>query len=361
MDNYGGNVTFALPPTPFLAVELSVLERNLAERAAATAALGVALRPHAKTHKSSRIARMQLDAGAIGVTVATVGEAEVFVDGGVSDVFVAYPLWVDAARGGRLRALAERARMSIGIESAEGAERAAAALRGSGVRALVEVDSGHHRTGVAPEAAGRVARTAVDAGLPVSGVFTFPGHAYAPEGRRAAADQEAAALAEAARSLRDAGVDPSVVSGGSTPSVEFAAPGTVTELRPGVYAFGDAQQWELGTCEPDRIALTAHATVVSSRPGRIVVDAGSKILGADRAPYSSGSGRLLDLPEARLTLLSEHHAVVELNGAPAPRLGSTVRVVPNHVCSAVNLVDAFVALDGGRAELWPVDARGRNS
>ncbi|WP_100365723.1 alanine racemase [Diaminobutyricimonas aerilata] len=354
-------MTLAPPPTPFVAVEVPVLERNIAARARSIGELGIETRPHAKTHKSSRIARMQLDAGARGITVATIGEAEAFVAGGVDDVFIAYPLWVDPDRGTRLRALAERAEVRIGVESIESAARAAEELRGTGVRVLVEVDSGHHRTGVAASDAGRIARAAADAGLPAIGVFTFPGHSYSPDGRRTAAEQEAAALAEAAASLRGSDIEPLVVSGGSTPSADFAAAGTLTELRPGVYVFGDAQQWELGTYAREQIALTVHATVVSRRADRIVVDAGSKILGADRAAYSTGFGRLLDLPDARITSLSEHHAVVELDGSPAPSLGATVRVVPNHVCSAVNLVDSFVAFDGGRAELWPVDARGRNS
>ena len=135
----------------------------------------------------------------------------------------------------------------------------------------------------------------------------------------------------------------------------------MTEVRPGVYVFGDAQQWELGTMAPEDIALTAIATVVSHAGGRAVLDAGSKVLGADRAAYATGFGRLLDHPEARIVALSEHHAVVDLGGAPLPRLGETVRVVPNHVCAAVNLADEPVGGGArGRCTPWPVSARGRN-
>jgi D-serine deaminase-like pyridoxal phosphate-dependent protein len=146
-----------------------------------------------------------------------------------------------------------------------------------------------------------------------------------------------------------------VLSGGSTPSLDAADPGVLSEVRPGVYLFNDAQQWELGTCSPDDIALTCHATVVSHAGGRLVLDSGSKVLGADRAAYATGFGRLLDHAEARIVLLSEHHAVVEMPGR-LPGLGSTVRVVPNHVCVAVNLVDTLWVDD----EPWPVSARGRN-
>jgi D-serine deaminase-like pyridoxal phosphate-dependent protein len=192
-------------------------------------------------------------------------------------------------------------------------------------------------------------------------VFTFPGHSYAPDATTSAAADEAAALTAAAASLRAAGVEPRVVSGGSTPSLAAADADVLTELRPGVYVFGDAQQWELGTTTPDRIALTCRATVVSHAGGRLVLDAGSKVLGADRAAYATGFGRLPAYPDARVVLLSEHHAVVDLPGAPLPALGTRVDVVPNHVCAAVNLVDAVYAEESAGLRRWPVTARGMNS
>lgn len=342
--------------TPYLHVDVARLDANLARVARRADAAGVALRPHAKTHKCVEIARRQLALGAVGLTVATVGEAEVFVDGGCDDVLVAFPLWVDDDRAARLRALAERATVAIAVDSAEGAAQAGRMLAGSGVEVLVEVDSGHHRTGVPPTAAAEVARAA--AGLEVRGVLTFPGHSYAPGALRSAALDEAAALAVAADGLRAAGVDVRVVSGGSTPSLEAADLDVLSELRPGVYAFGDAQQWELGAMGPVDVALTCRATVVSHAGGRLVLDAGSKALGADRAPYSSGWGRLPAYDAARVVMLSEHHAVVDLAGADLPPLGSEVDVVPNHVCAAVNLHDTLWA-DG--AESWRVAARGRNA
>ena len=111
---------------------------------------------------------------------------------------------------------------------------------------------------------------------------------------------------------------------------------------------------------PEDIALTAVGTVVSHTGGRAVLDAGSKVLGADRAAYATGHGRLLEHPEARVVALSEHHAVVDLGGAPLPRLGETVQVVPNHVCAAVNLADELWVEERGTLHPWPVTARGRN-
>jgi D-serine deaminase-like pyridoxal phosphate-dependent protein len=136
----------------------------------------------------------------------------------------------------------------------------------------------------------------------------------------------------------------------------------MTEMRPGVYVFGDGQQWELGATTPERIALTCLATVVSHAGGNVVLDAGSKVLGADRASWATGFGRLLDHPDARITLLSEHHAVVTWpHDTDRPELGSTLRVVPNHVCNAVNLADTLVVVRGGAVvDAWPVAARGAN-
>jgi D-serine deaminase-like pyridoxal phosphate-dependent protein len=343
-------------PTPFLLVDPDVVAGNVARMATFAESRGIALRPHAKTHKCAQVAQLQRDAGAVGLTVATVSEAEVFADAGFEDLFLAYPLWVDADRGARLRALSQRAAVVVGVDSAEGARALAAQVPGSAV--LVEVDSGHHRSGAAPADAGVVAEHAGRAGLEVRGVFTFPGHSYAPGVAGAVAAEEAAALRTAVTSLSEHGVEARVVSGGSTPSAAQVDAGVITEMRPGVYVFGDAQQWELGSTTPDRIGLTCVATIVSRRAGRLVLDSGSKVLGADRAGYATGYGRLLDHPDARVVSLSEHHAVVAWDRSPLPEPGSRLRVVPNHVCSAVNLADELVLGDGSS---WPVVARGRNT
>jgi len=354
-----------LPPdlvTPVLVVDQARLERNLRDMAASAAARGIRLRPHAKTHKTAQIARLQLDLGAIGLTVATIGEAERFADAGVADLFIAYPIWPSPARVNRLRALADRVRLRVAAESPAAAQRLAPLSHGaSPPEILVEIDSGHHRTGVPPDRAGEVGLAAARAGLPVAGVFTFPGHGYAPGAREQAAAQEAAALAAAAAALHDAGCER---SGGSTPTAQLTADPPPTELRPGVYVFNDAQQLELGVCRGDQIALAAAATVVSHQaPGRFVLDCGSKVIGADRQPWSTGFGRVLDRPGARIVALSEHHATITLPpGMALPDLGQVIAVVPNHVCNAVNLADELLVIrDGEVFDAWRVMARGANS
>jgi D-serine deaminase-like pyridoxal phosphate-dependent protein len=351
------------PPTPYLRVDLTRMRRNIRVVAERAGAAGVALRPHVKTHKCVEIGRLQRAAGAAGITTATLGEAETFSRQGFDDIFIAYPLWVDTRAAGRLRDLLATTTVTIGVDSPEGAAEAGRLLgdQGPRMRVLVEVDSGHHRSGVLPRDAGRVAELAARSGLDVRGVFTFPGHGYAPDHVRSAARDEADALAEAADCLRAEGIEPEVVSGGSTPTLAGADTEVLTELRPGVYVFGDAQQWELGTTDPDDLALTCRSTVVSHAGGRLVLDAGSKVLGADRAPYATGFGRLPAHPDARIVLLSEHHAVADLGGTALPAIGSRVDVVPNHVCAAVNLVESLYVDDAGELRAWPVAARGQNS
>ena len=353
--------------TPATLVFADRLERNLAGMAAFAAGVGVALRPHAKTHKCLQIARRQMALGARGLSVATVGEAEILTGGRgtgqagpeVEDVFIAYPLWPAADLVTRLGELARRARVTVGTDSAAAAGQLAP-LAGR-VRVMVEVDCGLGRTGVLPADAARIARAAQQAGLEVSGVFTFPGHSYRPGAAAAAAADEAAGLAEAAAGLAAAGFESVERSGGSAPSARLVRPGTLSELRPGVYAFNDAQQVELGTVLMDEVALMVAATVVSRpAPGRIVLDAGSKVLGPDRPAWATGYGRLADWPSARITGLWEHHAVVAVDG-DSPGLGEVVAVVPNHVCTAVNLVPELLVTDQGRVvDRWPVAARAAN-
>lgn len=349
--------------TPYVAVDLDVLDRNLRAMAARATAQGLGLRPHAKTHKCLQIARRQIDLGAVGLTVATVSEAEVFAKAGFTDLFIAYPVWASPARAARLRALAGQVSLRVGVDSTEGAQALADAIGETGVQILVEVDSGHHRSGMRPAAAGEVAAAAARAGLQVTGVFTFPGHGYGPGRRGQAAADEADALDQAASALRAAGVDATVRSGGSTPTASMADPDSLTEMRPGVYVFGDAQQVELGSCAWPDVALTIAATVVSGSGSRIILDAGSKVLGADQPTWATGGGRLPDHPDAHITALSEHHATAVFpEDAPVPRRGDIVRVAPNHVCSAVNLADELVVVSGGRdIDRWAVAARGANT
>jgi D-serine deaminase-like pyridoxal phosphate-dependent protein len=353
--------------TPCLVVDLDVVEGNARRLQEALDGRGVRLRPHAKTHKSVAIAYIQMDQGASGLTVGTLGEAEVMAAAGLTNLFLAYPLWAEGAKAGRLRDLHERAEFSVGLDSVDGAERLAAAVRGipRRLRVLVEVDSGGHRTGVgSADAAAGLARAATDLGLEVEGVFTHGGHSYAdPAAHRQAAIDEWNHLGAAADAMRSAGIEPRTISAGSTPTALEAAAGQVNEIRAGTYILGDRQQVALHGSPPDGVAAFVAATVVSGAvPGHVVLDSGAKTLTKDRAPFLAGFGAIPAYPAAVIEVVNDYHGVVRIPpGTPAPALGEIVAVVPNHICPVVDLFDSFVTVRGdavvGR---WPVDARGRS-
>ena len=367
-------VALALPAgleTPALVIDLDVVERNARRMSRAVAQRGIALRPHIKTHKSVALARIQMEAGAIGVTVGTLGEAEVMADGGIPDIFLAYPLWAAGSKAERLRALLDRRELtlSVGVDSISSGSRLASALAGSRgrLRVLVDLDPGYHRTGVDPAMAGEVAAALQSLGLEVVGAFTHGGHAY--QGREfvsSAAADEVAAISVGAESMRAAGVEPQILSAGSTPTALRAATGPVNEVRPGTYLVNDRIQVHMGSCQPDAVAIAVAATVVStSIPGKFVIDAGAKSLTKDLPPYLTGYGLLPSYPDAVLERLSDYHGEIRLRedvSGPRPSLGDVVAVVPNHACPVIDLFDSFVATRRGEIiGRWPVDARGRSS
>ena len=352
--------------TPALLVDLDRVDAAIRRMATAMRERGVALRPHAKTHKSLEVGRRQLEAGAAGLTVGTVGEAEVFAEGGIADLFIAYPMVPLGPKAERLRAVARRANLRLGIDSIAGAHAVADALGDDRERAsvLVEIDCGGRRTGVAPVDAGAVAAAATHLDLSVIGVFTHGGHGYhGPDARRAAAEDEVRGLGEAAMSLRAAGVEPVVVSAGSTPTALDSARGAVTEERPGTYVFGDRQQVALGSIGPDAPAAVVAARVVSvNGPARrFVIDAGAKTLTKDTPPYLAGHAAIPEIG-AVVDRVSDYHGVCEIaEGAALPEVGQIVLAVPNHICPVVDLFATFlVARDGTIIDTWRVDARGRS-
>jgi D-serine deaminase-like pyridoxal phosphate-dependent protein len=353
--------------TPCLVIDLDVVDRNVRRLQAALDELGVALRPHFKTHKLVPIARMQLEAGARGITVGTLGEAEVLADAGIDDVFIAYPVWAGGPKADRLRSLHERIRLAVGVDSADGAKQLALAVRGSqsALAVLVELDSGLHRTGVAdPGEAVHVATAARDAGLDVRGVFTHGGHAYrGPSAAPEASDDEVTTLVAASEALTADGFEIETVSAGSTPTRLLAARSGVTEIRAGTYALNDRQQLALGSAKADETAAYVASTVVSRPgPGRLVIDAGAKSLTKDRAEYLDGFGLLRDYPDAVIHRVFDYHGAVGLDAdGPMPSLGDVVAVVPNHICPVVDLFDAAVVVRDNRVvDRWPIDARGRS-
>jgi D-serine deaminase-like pyridoxal phosphate-dependent protein len=339
--------------TPTLLVDNDRLERNIAEMAARAAAGGKALRPHTKTHKTPEIARMQLAAGASGLTVAKLGEAEVLAYAGCKDIFIANQLvgWMKVQR---LMALLEHAKVRVGADSMEVAGPIGVAAKSHGwqVPVMIEVDTGLGRSGTRSlEEALLLARQITDQpGLEFLGIFTHEGHLY--RGKEGGVDAEAAAavatqMRETASALRDQGTPCREVSVGSTPGSKLLAPEPgLTELRPGVYVFNDCTQVRRGV-EPDRCALTVLATVISVRPdGRVVIDAGTKSFASDNPFAEKTYGEVLDHPELTFSGISEEHGHLQAEGAISLKVGDKIRVVPNHACTCVNMHNSLTTFRG---------------
>ncbi|HSW29648.1 MAG TPA: alanine racemase [Longimicrobiales bacterium] len=350
--------------TPIGYVDLERVRANARRMAGYTAEHGLGWRPHIKTHKSTAIARIQLEAGARGLSVATLREAEVMATL-TDDLLLAYPP-VGKAKLDRLVGLPAHVDIKVALDALPVltalSERAVAA--GMTVGVLVELDMGLGRVGVqSPEAAVALAREAQRLpGVAYRGVLFYPGHIRTPPPEQAPAmGILAERLARVLDALGAAGLPPGIVSGGSTPTLSNShlVPG-LTEVRPGSGIFFDKEALEIGVAGLDDMAYTVLATVVStSVPGRAVVDAGSKSL-TKEARGAANFGFLLDHPEVTLAGLSEEHGVLDVSRSSwVPAVGDRVRIVPNHVCVSVNLQDALLARDGDRHTLLALEARGR--
>jgi D-serine deaminase-like pyridoxal phosphate-dependent protein len=354
--------------TPALILDRERLMRNVREMAARARSLGVALRPHAKTHKSPEIAALQLEHGATGLTVATLTEAEGFAAAGVEDFVLTAPP-VGDWRLERLVALARRVRIRVALDSVEVVAALDRACARSGVEIgyLWEVDCGVGRFGTPPGAltAERIAE-AVDAAGHASfdGLLTFGGHAYGasgPDEIGAAARDEHEAITTTAVALADRGIEVEVRSVGSTPTAHAmrSAEG-ITEIRPGNYVFYDATQVALGVVGLERCALSVMATVTSRpAPDRLILDSGSKALAADRlTTLSPGFGTIDGHAGLRIDRLYEEQAIVHSDERCEIPVGARVRVVPNHACAAANLhSQMLVVQDGSVVDVWPVATR----
>jgi D-serine deaminase-like pyridoxal phosphate-dependent protein len=353
--------------TPAAVVDVDCMANNLRVVAEYCRAHSLAWRPHTKTHKTRELGATQMAAGAAGLTVATLREAEVMARV-CNDLLIAYPP-VGARKLERLLALPAHIRLTVALDSAEVliplARAAQAANRTVGV--LIEIDAGMGRVGVgSPEAAVELARRASQsAGVEYRGILYYPGHLRQP-----AEEMEAgiAALRERmdgfVAALAGAGLPPTVVSGGSTPTFWFShRVGGLTEVRPGTNIFNDRTSAAIGVCAWEDCAYSVLATVVSTAvEGQAVVDAGAKALAREelRGP-GGGYGALLARPEVVVSSLSEEHGILDLSRTDwRPRVGDRVRIVPNHVCVSVNLQDALWAVRGAEiVDRWPVLARGR--
>jgi D-serine deaminase-like pyridoxal phosphate-dependent protein len=354
--------------TPALVVSEAIMRRNIAGMAAFAASVGVSLRPHIKTHKTPRIARLQLAAGAVGITCAKVGEAEVMVDqAGVGDVLLAYPT-IGEPKMRRLVALMDRARIAVAVDSLAAAQMLSESMsrHDRTLDVVLEVNTGQNRSGVTVGAEAETLAVAI-ARLPnltLTGIMTHEGHANsAPPGEiEAIAIAAGKAMVETAEAIRKHGIALPTVSVGSTPAAHFTPTVSgVTEMRPGTYVFNDNSAFRYGRIGVDQCAARFVATVVSrSASDRCVLDTGSKSLAMDLSRGHDGHGYIVGHPDVRIVKLSEEHAVCSLPvGTSGLEIGDRVEIIPNHVCPTVNLMnELFIVRDGRIVDSWTVAARG---
>ena len=343
--------------TPAVVIDLDVVERNIARVQGLCDAAGIANRPHIKTHKSPVIAAMQRDAGARGITCQKLGEAEVMAENGHDDILIAYNI-LGEEKLNRLGRLLSRTKVTVAADNpvvVAGLPQAAA-IAGRDLDVVVECDTGRRRAGVetVAEAVALAREIASRPGLSFAGFMLYP-----PENAVA----ETQAFLDAAKAgVRELGLEPRIVSSGGTPNlVHLGKIRGVTEHRAGTSVFNDRMILAAGVAKPEDCALTVYATVVSrAGPERGILDSGSKTLTYDTGGLE-GHGLILEHPRARIARFAEEHGFLDLSACnDRPEIGDVVRIVPNHVCVVVNMVDRLIAVRGDAivGEL-PVAARGR--
>ncbi|MEK7404590.1 MAG: alanine racemase [Acidobacteriota bacterium] len=355
--------------TPALLIDLDVMERNLRRAADYARANDLQLRPHTKTHKIPALGRRQLELGAVGLTVAKVGEAEVMLAAEPPELLVAYPI-IGHRKLERLAAVGRRTRVTVALDSMAAARRLSDAAREGQVSfaVLAELDAGLGRVGVSPgdELVELIRGLLRLPHLTYAGIAFYPGHIKAldEEGRRAieAVDDLLRAVLER---LRREDLAPAIVSAGSTPTLfESHRMRGLTEIRPGTYIFNDRNTLLSGACALEDCAASIFTTVVSTaRPGQVIIDGGSKTFSSDRlTPVPEVSfGHVLEAPEAVFFKMNEEHGFVDVRKAEGElSVGDRLRVIPNHICVAMNLHETVYGIRGETVETaWKVEGRGK--
>ncbi|RZA30668.1 MAG: DSD1 family PLP-dependent enzyme [Proteobacteria bacterium] len=363
--------------TPAAIVSVSRMQRNIARMQQRADHLGVRFRPHVKTSKCGQVVAAQCAAGAVGITVSTLKEADQFFGQGVTDIFYA----VSMAPHRLAHALDLRQRgcaLQILTDSVEGAQAIAAYGREHGhvFEVLIEVDTDGHRSGIKPEedVLLAVGRTLHEGGMRLAGVLTHAGSSYelhSPDALAALAEQERTGCVLAAQRLRAVGLPCPIVSVGSTPTaLEAASLEGVTELRAGVYVFFDLVMRNVGVCSTEDIALSVLTTVIGHQAdkGWAIVDAGwmamSRDRGTSKQQHDYGYGQVCTVGEVPiegylLSAANQEHGIMSREGstdldivARFP-IGTRLRILPNHACATGAQFPAYEALaDDGTVQTW---------
>lgn len=344
--------------TPALVIDMDRVERNIARIQAVCDRAGVANRPHIKTHKSPILAKLQIAAGAKGITCQKLGEAEIMADAGIDDILISYNLLGDEKMA-RLGALQSTATVTVTADNPTviAGLPNAAKLSGSTLDVLVECDTGRKRAGVeTPREAIALARLiATMKGLRFAGFLLYPTETGWDDAQRF--------YDEALAGVRAEGLEPAIVSTGGTPNLHNVGKlRGATEHRFGTSIYNDRMQVAAGVADWDDCALNVYSTVVSrAGPDRGILDAGSKTLTSDPGGDLEGFGLILEHPQARIARFAEEHGFLDLaRSNTRPEVGDVVRIVPNHVCVVVNMFDEAVMVRGDEIiGTLPIAARGR--
>jgi D-serine deaminase-like pyridoxal phosphate-dependent protein len=330
--------------TPAAVIDMDRVERNIARIQAACDAAGLANRPHIKTHKSPVLAKLQIEAGAKGITCQKLGEAEIMADAGIDDILISYNL-LGEEKMARLGALLRKVNVKVSVDNITVIDGLIKVphLAQRELSVLVECDTGRKRAGVeTPREAVELARElSAWPGLNFAGLLMYPTETGWDDAQRF--------LDDATAGLRAVGLQPGMVSTGGTPNLKnLGKLKGATEHRPGTYIYNDRMQVAAGVASWDDCALNIYSTVVSrAGPDRGILDAGSKTLTSDTGGGLDGHGLILEHPEARIARFAEEHGFLDLTRSNTrPEVGDVVRIVPNHVCVVVNMMDEVVMVRG---------------
>lgn len=356
--------------TPTVVLDWPCCRGNISKMQSRADAAGIELRPHIKTHKMIPVAREQLRAGAAGICCAKTSEAEAMLPAGPTEIFVTFPIWGEAKLA-RLAKLADAVPTQTTVDGIEQARGMSAYFQqlGRTIDVLVEVDTGLHRTGVAPGEPALDMAKQVDAlpGLNLLGLFCHEGELardWPDADERAKHVAEPIEKMQATKALLDrAGLRCDALWPGCTPSAwQLLEVAGFTALRPGTYVFNDAACIRFGSATVDELAVTVHCTVVAKPAAdRLVIDAGSKTLAADRNEVYA-HGMILGHDELEIVKLNEEHGWVRVKPDRSTDLqvGDRVRVAPSHICPCINLHDSVAVVEGDEViDRWTVDARGK--
>lgn len=357
--------------TPGMLLDIDKLENNIKDIVDFSNEYNVAYRPHIKTHKSINIAKKQIEAGAIGITVATVGEAEIMSEGGIKDILIAFPVAIKEKLD-RIEKLLNQSKITVAVDSISQANILNDYFKHHDhiLNVWIKVNSGLNRAGVEPNHEVKdLANVIKDSFyLSLDGIFTHAGHSYAAQSKteiKQIAQKEAEVVLESVKICESIGIDIPNRSIGSTPTFKIAGKiAGITEIRPGNAVFFDMIQVGLEVASIENCALTIISSVGSIQNNRIVIDAGSKTLNLDKGAHGNesviGHGYIKEYPHLIIDRLSEEHGIITTDTNNNLQITEKLTIIPNHACTVVNLFDNYlIHRKGELIDVWKVDARGR--